>query len=399
MEETLRWYGPDDPVTLDDIRQCGCSGVMTSLHHIPYGETWPRDEIAKRKAELAAHGLTWSAVESVPVSEEIKTRSGDFARHLENYKETIRNLGAEGITVVIYNFMPVLDWIRTDLAYVLEDGSECLHFDPVRFAAFEIYLLKREGAEQDYTPEQLSRAKDFISSLDEDERTAFERSIVDVFPGVAFGYSLDDIRAMLASYADIGRDQLKEHLKLFLQEVVPACEQAGVRLAIHPDDPPFSVLGLPRIVCGEDDMRDIAGMVESESNGFCFCTGSYSVRAENDLPGMIQRWGHRINALHLRSTQRHADGSFYEANHLEGSVDMPAVVSAAMDEIRKRKESGREDWQIPFRPDHGHRMLDDLHKPAPPNPGYSCIGRMRGLAEIRGLQTGLAYARQNSDKQ
>lgn len=390
MKETFRWYGPSDPVSLRDIKQCGCSGLITSLHHIPYGEAWPRDEIAKRKAVLAEFGLTWEAVESVPVSEDIRTRTGDFERHIENYKESIRNLGAEGIEVIIYNFMPVLDWIRTDLAYKLDDETECLHFDPVRFAAFEIYMLKREGAEKDYTPEQLAKAKAFFEAMSDEEAAAFEASIIDVFPGMDFGFTIQDVRDMLAKYDNISREQLKEHFKLFLQAVIPACEEAGVRMAVHPDDPPYSVLGLPRIVSCEQDVKDIVAMYDSPANGLCFCTGSYSPRADNDLPGMIERWGHRINVMHLRSTQRNDDGSFYEANHLEGSVDMFAVVKAVLIEMQKRKANGRSDWQLAYRPDHGHTMLDDLAKPIAPNPGYTCIGRMRGLAEIRGLQLGIS---------
>ncbi len=392
MKETFRWYGPNEQVSLAEIKQCGCAGVITSLHHIPYGELWTREEIAKRKAELAEFGLEWTAAESVPVSEEIKTRTGDFVRHIENYKESIRNLGAEGIEVVIYNFMPVLDWIRTDLAYKLEDGTECLHFDPVRFAAFEIYLLKREGAEKDYRPEQLEKAKTFFESMDNTETKAFEHALIDVFPGVSFGFTIQDVRDMLGKYDDIDRAQLKEHFKLFLQEVIPVCEEASVRMAVHPDDPPYSVLGLPRIVSHEEDVKDLLAMVDSPANGLCFCTGSYSPRADNDLPGMIARYGDRINVMHLRSTQRNDDGSFYEANHLEGSVDMFAVVKATLLEMQKRKAVGRTDWQLAYRPDHGHVMLDDLAKPAPANPGYPCIGRMRGLAEIRGLQMGIACA-------
>lgn len=386
----MRWFGPDDPVRLSDIRQCGCEGVITSLHHIPYGELWTRGQIAARKTVLAESGLEWTVAESVPVSEDLKTRSGDFERHIENYKESIRNLGAEGVGVVIYNFMPVLDWVRTDLSYKLEDGTECLHFDPARFAAFELYLLKRAGAEKDYTPEQLEKAERFFGSLSEEERVDFEHSIIDVFPGVKWGLGIQDIRDMLARYNAIDRTQLLENLSLFLQEIIPVCEEAGVQMAIHPDDPPFLVLGLPRIVCNEEDFRTIAGMVDSTANGFCFCAGSLSARADNDLPGMVERWGHRIHVMHLRSTMRNADGSFYEAGHLGGSVDMYALVKAALVEMKKRKDAGRADWQIPFRPDHGPIMLDDLGKDIPLTPGYPCIGRLRGLSEIRGLQLGIA---------
>ena len=389
IKETFRWYGPNDPVTLRDIKQCGCKGVMTALHQIPYGEVWSREAIIQRKRELAAYDLTWTAVESVPVSEAIKTGTGDYRRHIENYQQTIRNLGAEGVEVVIYNFMPVLDWIRTDLAYKLEDGSECLHFDPIRFAAFELYLLQRKGAENDYSSEQIEHAKVFFESMSNAEVRTFESSLIDVFPGVSFHYTIQDVRNMLATYDNIDRQQLLRNLKFFLEAVIPVCEEVGVRMAVHPDDPPRPLLGLPRIVSCEEDIRAILTMVDSPANGLCFCTGSFSARPDNDLNGMILRWGHRIHALHLRSTQCNADGSFYEANHLEGSVDMYAVVSNLLNEMNRRKQAGRTDWQLAFRPDHGHTMLDDLKKPPVPNPGYTCIGRMRGLAEIRGLQLGI----------
>jgi len=389
MTETFRWYGPNDVVSLQEIKQCGCAGVITSLHHIPYGDVWTREEIAKRKAEIEVYGMEWTAVESVPVSEDIRTRTGAYEQHIENYKETIRNLGAEGIEIVIYNFMPVLDWVRTNMAYDLPDGTNCLYFDPVHFAAFELYILKREGAEGDYTEEQLTKAKVFFDGLSPEEVKTFERRIIDVFPGMDFGFSIQDIRDMLSKYDHIDRDMLKKHFKLFLEAIIPVCEESGVRMAVHPDDPPYSILGLPRIVSCEADLVDIINMYDSPANGLCFCTGSLSPREDNDLPGMVERLGDRINVMHLRSTQRNGDGSFYEAKHLQGSVDMYAVVKAVLLEMDKRKKAGRKDWQLAFRPDHGHTMLDDLNKPLPPNPGYSCIGRMRGLAEIRGLQLGI----------
>ena len=343
-----------------------------------------------RKEALEKGGLKWVAVESVPVSEAIKTRTGEFRQHIENYKETIRNLGREEVGVVVYNFMPVLDWIRTDMAHRLEDGTECLHFDPVRFAAFEIYVLKREGAEKDYTPEQLDRAQVFFEELLPSEIATFEQLIIDVFPGVDLGFSIQDIRTLLAQYKNIDHDRLLEHLRLFLEEVVPVCEEVGVKMAVHPDDPPFPVLGLPRIVSTEKDLRCILDMHDSLANGICFCTGSLSPRADNDLPGMVERLGPRIHALHLRSTQRNDDGSFYEAGHLEGSVDLFAVVKAVLIEMKRRKDAGREDWKLPLRPDHGRRMLDDYSKPPLKTPGYDCIGRLRGLSEIRGLQLGIS---------
>lgn len=395
MEECMRWYGPNDPVSLNNIRQAGAKGIYTSLHQIPYGDKWPVEMIQERKAVIEQAGLEWVAVESVPVHENIKTRSGNFRTCLDNYKETLINLGAAGIDLVIYNFMPVLDWVRTDLSYRLDDGSECLHFDPVKFAAFEIYFLNRPGAENDYSVAQLEGAESFYASLSASERKSFSRSIIDVFPGCKLGLTLDDLREMLARYSDIDRQALKKNLSLFLEEIIPVAEEAGVRMAIHPDDPPYPIMGLPRIMSCEEDIDDLFRMVDNKANGLCFCTGSFSPRPDNDLPGMIRRYGERIYCAHLRSTQRNDDGSFYEADHLGGSIDMFEIVSALIDEMRARKNSGRADWLIPFRPDHGHTMLDDLDKPMPDNPGYTAIGRLRGLAEIRGLQLGISRSYTN----
>jgi mannonate dehydratase len=392
LEESFRWFGPSDPVPLSYIRQTGASAVFTSLHQIPYGEIWSREAIRERKAILAAAGLRWAAVESVPVHEDIKTGRGDLQRLFDNYNETLRNLAAEGIFRVIYNFMPVLDWVRTETRSVLPDGSECLHFDPVRFAAFEIYALKRPNAEADYNAKQLALAKIWWLSMEDRTRDAFIQSIIDVFPGVKWGLSLEDIRAMLARYEHLNDGDLAVNLSRFLQAVVPVAEEAGVRLAVHPDDPPFSILGLPRIVSTAADIEAIFRMADSPANGVCFCTGSLGAREENDLPEMVRQFGPRIHAVHLRSVQRLPDGSFYEADHLAGSADMPAVARALLDELDRRREEGREDWQLPFRPDHGHTMMDDLAKTEDITPGYSCIGRMRGLAELRGLMLGLRHA-------
>jgi mannonate dehydratase len=308
----------------------------------------------------------------------------------------LSNLAAEGINVVIYNFMPVLDWVRTDVNYVLPDGSKCLRYDPVRFAAFEIYALKRPGAQDDYPPDQLIRAADWWKQLDETAQDSYIRSIIDVFPGVKMGLSLDDIRAMLARYQHVSAEKLTENLSRFLQAVIPAAEKVGVRMAIHPDDPPFSLLGLPRIVSKASDLRTLLKLVDSPANGLCFCTGSLGARTDNPLLAMIGEFAARINAVHLRSTQMLADGSFYEADHLAGSVDMPAVVGALLDVQDQRRKQGRADWQLSFRPDHGHLMMDDLVNPADITPGYSCIGRMRGLAELRGLMLGLRHAQRSS---
>lgn len=389
MQECMRWYGPIDQVSLQYIRQSGASGVYTSLHEIAYGEKWPREQIAERRHLIEQHGLKWVAVESLPVHEDIKTRSGDYLRYIENYKEALRDLGAEGIDLVIYNFMPVLDWVRTDLAYRLDDGSECLYFNPIQFAAFEIHILQRQGAESGYGKEQLAQAKEFFDNLTEVEKKVFEKTIIDVFPGCKLGLSIDDIRQMIAVYDRIDAKQLKENYFQFLREVIPVAEAAGVRMAVHPDDPPFPILGLPRIVSTEDDLRELLEAVDSPANGLCFCTGSLSPRADNNLPQMIRNLGSRIHCAHLRSTHRNPDGSFYEADHLGGSVDMYAVVRELLLEMQKRKTAGRPDWRLAFRPDHGHTMLDDLKKGPPANPGYSAIGRLRGLAEIRGLQLGI----------
>jgi mannonate dehydratase len=392
LTESFRWFGPGDPVSLAFIRQTGASAIFTSLHQIPYGDLWPREAIRERREVIEAAGRRWVAAESLPVHEEIKTGRGDLNRLLANYSQSLRNLAAEGINLVIYNFMPVLDWIRTDMRHVLPDGSECMYFDPVRFAAFELHALKRPGAESDYTPEQIDSATKWWQSLDGAARDAFIQSIIDVFPGCKMGLSLDDIRTMLARYDHMDAAGLSANLSRFLDAIIPTAEEAGVKLAIHPDDPPFPMLGLPRIVSTAAHVEAIFQMTQSPSNGLCLCTGSFSARADNDIPAVIRQFAPRIHAVHLRSTQRLPDGSFYEADHLGGSVDMPAAVRALLDEQDRRRAAGRADWQIPFRPDHGHTMLDDLGKPAGVTPGYSCIGRMRGLAELRGLMLGLRHA-------
>lgn len=391
LEEGFRWFGPSDPVPLAFIRQAGASAVFTSLHHIPYGELWSREEIAARKAELNSAALRWTVVESVPIHEHIKIGRGDLKTLFDNYKHTLRHLAAEGVTCVVYNFMPVLDWVRTEMRSPLPDGSECLHFDPVRFAAFELYALERSGAEADYTREQIARATAWWHSLSNTGRETFVQEIIDVFPGVKWGLSLDNIRSMLARYEGLNDSHLRANLARFLEAVMPTAEEVGVRLAIHPDDPPFPVLGLPRIVSTASDVEAIFQMVNSPANGLCFCTGSLSARPDNDLTAMVRRFASRIHAVHLRSTQRLPDGSFYEADHLAGSVPMPEVVRELLLEGDRRRAQGRSDWQLPFRPDHGHTMMDDLTKPVGITPGYSCIGRMRGLAELRGLMLGLRF--------
>ncbi|GHB19723.1 mannonate dehydratase [Salinicola rhizosphaerae] len=382
MEYTWRWFGPADPITLEEIRQAGATGIVTALHEVPNGEIWPVEAIAERKRTIEAAGLTWSVVESVPVHDAIKQGSPEAERYIDNYRRTLANLGECGIDVVCYNFMPILDWTRTDLAWPLPDGGTALRFDQTAFAAFDLFLLAREGAEAEYSETEREAAQAYVGTLDDAGRAHLVDTIIAGLPGTEEHYTLEDFRRALAAYRDIDAERLRANLATFLRAIVPTAEEAGVRLAIHPDDPPRELLGLPRVVSTADDAQAILDCAPSPANGLTFCTGSYGVREDNNLVAMVERFGPYIHFAHLRATRREADPrSFHEAGHLNGDVDMVGVIGELIHERRRRQQEGGH--RLPLRPDHGHHLLDDLTRDS--RPGYPLIGRLKGLAELRGV--------------